>query len=57
MKGKKKGAAPKPQRMPSTPPAKAEAKTARPAKGRKIDTPMVPFAPKSPQRKGRMPAY
>jgi hypothetical protein len=48
---KPKTVAPKHQTMPSTPPSKAESKTSRPAKGRDINTPAVPFAPKSPQRK------
>lgn len=52
MKTKKaKAGAPKPQTMPSTKPVKAEKKTQRPSKSAKLDTPRVPFAPRSPQRK------
>lgn len=51
MKTKAKAGAPKPQTMPMTAKSSAEKKTARPAKGRPINTPRVPFAPKSPQRK------
>ena len=50
----KKAGAPKPQMMPSTPPSKAESKTAKPAKGRKVNTPPVAFAPRSPERKTKM---
>lgn len=47
----KKAMVPKPQTMPMTAKSSKEKKTARPAKGRPIGTPRVPFAPKSPQRK------
>lgn len=53
---KKKTKAPKPQTMAMTKPSKAEAKTARPAKGRKMDTPRVPFAPPAAERK-KAPKY
>lgn len=42
MKSHKKSAAPKRQTMPSTPPSKAEAKTSRPAAGRKVEMPPAP---------------
>lgn len=55
----KKPMAPKPQTMPMTPKSSKEKKTARPAKGRNIETPRVPYAPpplerkKSPKMTGR----
>lgn len=41
--------APKAQKMAMTPKSGKEAKTARPAKGRKMDTPMIPPPKKGPK--------
>lgn len=50
----KKSIVPKSLTQPSTPKSKAESKTSQP-KARNLETPRVPFAPKSPQRKqGKM---
>ena len=43
--------APKPQTMPSTARSKAEAKTARPTKGRNINTPRTAVPPEPLERK------
>ena len=51
----KKAGAPPMQKMPSTPPNRAESKTARPkAGGGRINTPPVPFTPKAPQARTKM---
>lgn len=47
---KSKTKLPKSLTMPSIPKSGAESGTSKPAKGRSIATPRVPFAPKSPQR-------